>query len=200
MRKVIVISHLSLDGVLQAMGGPDEDTSGGFAYGGWVAPYSDDVLGRVIRSEMNMPFDLLIGRKTFDIWAPYWPQHVDIWPGVNTATKYIASNTITSHEWQPTVFLGGDIAEKITRLKQQPGPDLHVYGSGNLVQTLMKHDLVDAFWLKIYPLTLGGGKRLFADGTIPAAFKATDSKVSPKGVIVANYERAGEVRSGSFAE
>jgi len=197
MRKVIVISHLSLDGVLQAMGGPDEDTSGGFAYGGWVAPYSDDVLGTIIRSEMNMPFDLLIGRKTFDIWAPYWPQHVDIWPGVNTATKYIASNTITSHEWQPTVFLGGDIAEKIIKLKQQPGPNLHVYGSGNLVQTLMKHDLVDAFRLKIYPLTLGGGKRLFADGTIPAAFKVTDSKISPKGVIVVNYERAGAIAAGS---
>ncbi len=198
MRKVIVISHISLDGVLQAMGGPDEDTSGGFAYGGWVAPYSDEVLGAVIRSEMNLPFDLLIGRKTFDIWAPYWPHHADIWPGVNAATKYVASNTITSHEWQPTVFLGGDIAEHITHIKQQPGPDLHVYGSGNLIQTLMKHDLVDAFWLKIYPLTLGRGKRLFVDGSIPAAFKVTYSEVSPKGVIIVNYERAGAIKPGSF--
>lgn len=191
MRKVIIISHISLDGVLQAMGGPDEDRSGGFAYGGWVGPYSDEMLGTIIRDEMNMPFDLLIGRVTFDIWAPYWPHHADIWPGVNTATKYIASNTLTSHEWQPTVFLNGDIAAKINEIKQQPGPDLHVYGSGNLIQTLLKHDLVDALWIKIYPITLGEGKRLFAGGSIPAAFKLTESSVSPKGVIIANYERAG---------
>lgn len=197
MRKVIVISHITLDGVLQAMGGTEEDTSGGFAYGGWVTPYSDEFLGAVIRSEMNMSFDLLIGRKTFDIWEPYWPQHGDIWPGVNAATKYIVSNTVTSSEWQPTVFLGGDIAEKISTIKQQPGPDLHVYGSGNLIQTLMRHDLVDAFWLKIYPLTLGVGKRLFVGGTIPAAFKVTESKTSPKGVIIVNYERAGAIVTGS---
>ncbi|GAA5345436.1 dihydrofolate reductase [Planifilum fimeticola] len=193
MRKVIVISHITLDGVMQGMGGPQEDTSGGFAYGGWVSPYADEVVGAVIRREMNMPFDLLIGRKTFDIWAPYWPKHGDIWPAVNKATKYVASNTMTSHEWQPTVFMGGDIAAKVSQLKQQLGPNLHVYGSGNLLQTLMKHDLVDELWLKIYPLTLGGGKRLFADGTIPAAFKLTESKVSPKGVIIANYVRAGAV-------
>ncbi len=197
MRKVIVISHVSLDGVIQSMGGPEEDTSGGFAYGGWVAPYADDVLGTVVRAQMNMPFDLLLGRKTFEIWAPYWPQHADIWPNVNAATKYVASNTKTSSEWQPSVFLGGDVAEKVSQLKQQPGPDLHVYGSGNLLQTLLKHDLVDAFWLKIYPLTLGGGKRLFADGAIPAAFKVTDSKVSPKGVIIVNYERADALTTGS---
>ena len=198
MRKVIVVSHVSLDGVIQAMGGSEEDTSGGFAYGGWVAPYSDDVLGTVIRTQMNMPFDLLIGRKTFDIWAPYWPQHGDIWPNVNTATKYVASNTMTASEWQPTVFLGGDIAEKVIQLKQQPGQDLHVYGSGNLLQTLIKRDLVDAYWLKIYPVTLGGGKRLFAEGTIPAAFKVTNSQVSPKGVIIVSYERAGALTVGSF--
>ena len=196
MRKVIVISHITLDGVLQAMGGPEEDTSDNFTYGGWIVPYSDDILGAVIRTEMNMPFDLLIGRKTFDIWEPYWPQHGDIWPSVNAATKYIASNTVTSSEWQPTVFLGGDIAEKVNELKQHPGPDLHVYGSGNLIQTLMKHDLVDAYWLKIYPLTLGVGKRLFVDGTIPAAFRVTDSKISTKGVIIVNYERAGSVTTG----
>jgi dihydrofolate reductase len=147
---------------------------------------------------MNMPFDLLLGRKTFEIWAPYWPHHADIWQGVNPATKYVASNTMTSHEWQPSVFLGGDIAEKVSKLNQQPGPDLHVYGSGNLLQTLLKHDLVDELWLKIYPITLGGGKRLFADGTIPAAFKVTDSKVSPSGVIIVNYERAGAITTGSF--
>ena len=147
--------------------------------------------------QMNMPFDLLLGRKTFEIWASYWPHHADEWPAVMTATKYVASNTITSHAWQPSVFLGGDIAEKVIKLKQQQGPDLHVYGSANLVQTLMKHDLVDAFWLKIYPLTLGSGKRLFADGTIPAAFKVTEGHVSPSGIIIVNYQRAGAVTTGS---
>lgn len=198
MRKVIVISHISLDGVLQSMGSPNEDTSGGFVHGGWVAPYSDDVLGAVIRREMNMPFELLLGRKTFEIWAPYWPQHSDVWSGVNTATKYVASNTLSSHEWQPTVFLSGDIGEKVSKLKQQDGPDLHVYGSANLIQTLLRHDLVDTFWLKIYPLTLGSGKRLFADGTIPAAFKVTDSSISPSGVIIASYERAGAITTRSL--
>src|SRR6202043_2978949 len=135
---------------------------------------------------------------TFEIWERYWPKHADIWPGASTATKYVASNTMTSHEWQPSVFLGGDIAEKVIKIKQQQGPDLHVYGSGNLVQTLIKHDLVDAFWLKIFPLTLGGGKRLFADGTIPAAFKVMDSTVTSKGVIIVNYERASAVPTGSL--
>jgi dihydrofolate reductase len=196
MRKVIALEFVTLDGIIQAGGGPEEDTSGGFAYGGWQAPYSDDVLGAVMNKQMNMPFDLLLGRKTFDIWAPYWPRHADQWPGVMTATKYIASNTMTSSEWQPSVFLSGDIAEKVSDLKQQPGPDLHVYGSANLLQTLMKHDLVDAFWLKIYPITLGSGKRLFADGAIPAAFKVTESQISPTGVIIVNYERAGAVTTG----
>jgi len=199
MRKVIVLEFITLDGVIQAGGGPEEDTSGGFAYGGWQAPYSDDVLGTVMKRQMNMPFDLLLGRTTFDIWASYWPHHADIWPGVNPATKYVASNTITSHAWQPSVFLGGDIVEKINNLKQTQGPDLHVYGSANLVQTLMKHDVVDAFWLKIYPLTLGSGKRLFAEGTIPAAFKVTDCKVSPSGVIIVNYERAGAITTNTVS-
>ncbi len=191
MRKVIAIEFVSLDGVIQAPGGREEDTSDGFAYGGWIAPYSDDVLGAAIKRQMNLPFDLLIGRKTFDIWAPYWPHHADIWPGVNAATKYVVSNTLTSAEWQPSVILSGDIAEKVSQLKQQPGPDLHVYGSANLLQTLLRHDLVDAFWLKIYPLTLGSGKRLFAEGTIPAAFKVTEGQVSPNGILMVNYERAG---------
>lgn len=191
MKKVIAVLHISLDGVIQGPGGPEEDTSGGFTQGGWIAPFSDPVLGTAIRSHMNMPFDLLIGRKTYDIWALYWPHHVDIWSGVNAATKYVASNTMTSGDWQPSVFLGGDVAEKVSTLKQQPGPDLHVYGSGNLLQTLIQHDLVDAYWLKIYPVTLGDGKRLFAEGTIPTAFKVTESAVSPSGVIIVNYERAG---------
>ncbi len=198
MRKVIAVEFVSLDGVIQAPGGPEEDTSGGFAYGGWQAPYSDDVIEAVMNKQMHMPFDLLLGRKTFEIWEPYWPKHADIWPGVMSATKYVASNTRTASQWQPSVFLGGDIAERVTALKQQPGPDLHVYGSANLVQTLMKHDLVDEFWLKIYPLTLGSGKRLFADGTIPAAFKVTESQVSPSGIIIVNYERAGVVTTGNL--
>lgn len=197
MRKIIVLEHISLDGVIQAPGGPEEDTSDGFQYGGWSAPYSDEAIGTALAKKMNMPFDLLLGRKTFDIWAGYWPQHADVWPAVNTATKYVASNTMTSHEWQPSVFLNGDIAEKITRIKQEQGPDLHVWGSGDLIQTLMKHDLVDMFWLMIYPITLGSGKRLFADGTIPAAFNVTESTVGSSGVILLNYERAGAVQTGT---
>ncbi len=196
MRKIIVLEHISLDGVIQAPGGPEEDPSS-FAHGGWIAPYSDDIIGTALRKQMNSPFDLLIGRKTFDIWAPYWPHHADIWPNVNKATKYIASNTITASEWQPSVFLSGDIAKKVSDIKQQQGPDLHVWGSSNLLQTLIKHDLVDTFWLMIYPITLGSGKRLFADGTIPAAFKVTESIVGSSGVIVVNYERAGSISTGS---
>ena len=199
MRKVIVLEHISLDGVIQAPGGPDEDTSGGFAYGGWIAPYSDPMLGTAIRRQMNLPFDLLLGRKTYEIWAPYWPDNADAWPGANAATKYVASNSMTSGEWQPSVFLNGDIAEKVGKIKQEPGPDLHVWGSGHLIQTLIQHDLVDTFWLMIYPITLGVGKRLFADGTIPMAFKVTESKVTPKGVIVVNYERAGAIITSSRA-
>jgi dihydrofolate reductase len=198
MRRIIVLEHITLDGVIQAGGGPEEDTSGGFAYGGWAAPYDDDALGGALQKQMNKPFDLLLGRKTFDIWAAFWPQHADVWPGVNTATKYVGSNTMTSHEWQPSVFLNGDVAEKVARLKQEQGPDINVWGSGDLLQTLMKHDLVDAFWLMIYPITLGAGKRLFAEGTIPAAFKVTQSIVGSNGVIIMNYERAGAVRTGSF--
>jgi dihydrofolate reductase len=197
MRKVIVLEHISLDGVIQAPGGPDEDTSGGFAYGGWTATYSDPILGTALSRQMNLPFDLLLGRKTFEIWSTYWPQHGDAWPGVNLATKYVASNTMTSAEWQPSVFLNGEIADKVAKIKQQSGPDLHVWGSGNLNQTLIKHDLVDAFWLMIYPLTLGVGKRLFAAGTMPMAFKVAESIVTPSGVIVVNYERAGAIATGS---
>ena len=191
MRKLIVLEHLSLDGVIQAPGGPEEDTSGGFPHGGWVAPYSDPVLGTALREQMNRPFDLLLGRKTFEIWEPYWPNHGDIWPNVNTAVKYIASNTRTTSDWQPSHFLSGEIVPQITTLKHQQGPDLHVWGSGHLVQTLLQHDLVDTLWLMIYPATLGMGKRLFATGTIPLSFTVTESQVTPKGVIIANYERVG---------
>ncbi|MEZ4769671.1 MAG: dihydrofolate reductase family protein [Caldilineales bacterium] len=191
MRKVIVLEHITLDGVIQAPGGPDEDTSGGFARGGWIGDYSDAVLGSLLRRQMNLPFDLLLGRKTYDIWAPYWPHHGDAWPGVNAATKYVASNSMSSGQWQPSVFLSGDVAGKVAQIKHGPGPDLHVWGSGDLIQTLLRHDLVDAFWLMIYPLTLGGGKRLFAGGTIPAAFQVTESTVTPKGVIAVSYRRSG---------
>jgi dihydrofolate reductase len=197
MRKVIVLEHISLDGVIQAPGGPDEDPSGGFAYGGWIASYSDDTLGTLLRKQMNLPFDLLLGRTTFEIWEPYWPQHADAWPNVNTALKYVASRTRTSSRWQPSVFLNGDIAGKVAEIKQQPGPDLHVWGSSNLIQTLLRHELVDTFWLMIYPLTLGAGKKLFAGGALPAAFKLAESTATPHGVIVVNYERAGPIPSGS---
>ena len=198
MRKIIVLEHISLDGVIQAPGGPDEDTSGGFEHGGWIAGYSDESLGTALRKQMNAQFDLLVGRTTFEIWEPYWPQHADVWPNVNKATKYVASNTRTSSKWQPSVFLSGNIADKVAKIKQQQGLDLHVWGSGNLLQTLIKHDLVDVFWLMIYPITLGTGKRLFADGTTPKAFKVTENKVTPNGVIVVNYERAGAITTGMF--
>ena len=196
MRKIIVFEHISMDGVIQGGGGPNEDTSGGFKYGGWAAAYSDDAIMAALMPKMNGPLDLLLGRKTFDIWAAYWPQHGDFWPNVNTATKYVASNTMTSSQWQPSVFLSGDIVEKVAELKQEEGPDLHIWGSGNLLQTLMKHDLVDAFWLMIYPVTIGSGKRLWADGTIPAAFEMTESVVGKTGVIHVTYERAGDIKLG----
>jgi len=197
MRRIIVLEHISLDGVIQAPGGTDEDIDGDFAYGGWTAAYGDETLGTLLRRQMSKPFDLLLGRKTFDIWAPYWPHHDDIWPQVNKATKFVASNTITSSEWQPSVILNGDIPGKVAKIKEQPGPPLHVWGSSRLIQSLMKHDLVDAFWLMIYPVTLGVGKRLFADGAIPAAFRVTETQVTSSGVIVVNYERAGAVTTGS---
>ena len=198
MRKLIVIEFVSLDGVVQAPGGPDEDPSGGFAYGGWVRPYADPVQSAVVRAQMSLPFDLLLGRTTFEIWAPYWPLHPEVWPGVQTATKYVASNTLTAHPWGPSVFLGGDVAGQVAELKRQAGPDLHVYGSANLVQTLLAHDLVDALWLRIHPITLGRGKRLFAGGAIAAAFRLTESQVTSTGVVLASYERAGAVETGSF--
>lgn len=191
MRNVVVLEHISLDGVIQAPSSADEDTSGDFTYGGWATSHGDEVLGRLLRLQMHRPFDLLLGRKTFDIWAPYWPHHANVWPEVNTATKYVASQTLTASDWQPCVFLDGDVAERVARLKQQPGPDLHVWGSGMLAQTLMHHDLVDTFWLMIYPVTVGCGKRLFADGTLPRTLTATDCTVTPKGVIVVTYERVG---------
>ena len=193
MRKVNVLEFVSLDGVIEAPGEPEEDTRGGPPE--WIRSHADAVSSTAVKKQMNLPFDLLLGRRTFDMWARFWPQHNDMWPAVNTATKYVASNTMTSHEWQPSVFLNGNIAEKITKIKQEEGPDLQVYGSANLIQTLLKHNLVDAFWLKIFPITLGSGKRLFADGTMPAVFKVTESTVTSKGIIIVNYERTGGIRA-----
>ena len=198
MRKIIALEFLSLDGVMQAPGGPEEDTSGGFEYGGWTAPYFDDFAGKVMAEQMKDPFSLLLGRKTFDIFSSYWPQHADVWPGINDATKYVVSTTLSSSEWQNSVFLQGDVVEEIKKLKTGKGPDIQVYGSGNLMQTLLKNDLVDELWLKFFPITLGKGKRLFGEGTIPAAFTLTESKTSPSGVIIASFKRADKVKTGSF--
>ena len=197
VRNVVVLEHISLDGVIQAPGGPDEDVSGGFAHGGWTGPYADDVLGTLLRRQMALPFDLLVGRTTFDIWEPYWPHRAAVWPGVNAATKYVASRTRTASDWQPSVFLNGDVAAHVARLKHQAGPDLHVWGSSMLAQTLMAHGLIDAFWLMIYPVTLGSGKRLFAAGAMPTAFAVTSCVTSSRGVIVVTYERAGPPAAGN---
>lgn len=198
MRKVIVLTFITIDGVMQAPGGPEEDTSNNFKFGGWTVPYFDEFGAGVMAEQMGKPFDLLLGRKTYEIFASYWPQHNDEGKSLNDATKYVASNTLKDGTWNKTVVLSGDIVEKIKALKSQDGVDLQVYGSSNFIQTLLKNDLVDEFWLKIFPITLGVGKKLFDTGTIPAAFTLTDSKVSPKGVIIANYKRAGEVKTGSF--
>jgi dihydrofolate reductase len=198
MRKIILLTFITLDGVIQAPGGPQEDTSGDFKYGGWTVPYFDDFSGKAMAEQMKEPFSLLLGRKTFEIFASYWPKHADEWPGINDVTKYVVSSSLKKHEWNNSVFINDNVVEELKKLKEQDGPDMQVYGSGNLIQTLLKNDLVDELWLKTFPITLGKGKRLFGDGTIPAAFELIDSKISPSGVIFANYKRAGEVKTGSF--
>lgn len=198
MRKIIVLEFITLDGVIQAPGGPEEDTSGDFKYGGWTAPYFDDFSGKIMAEQMKEPFSLLLGRKTFEIFASYWPQQENAWPGVNDATKYVVSNSLKKTDWVNSVFINKNVVEELKKLKRQKGPDLKVWGSGKLVQTLFKNDLVDELKLKIFPITLGKGKRLFDKGTIPAAFKLIESKISPSGVIIASYKRAGIVKTGSF--
>lgn len=197
MRKIIVQEFITLDGVMQAPGGPNEDTSSGFMYGGWTAPYFSEVdkEADAFMAKWLKPTDLLLGRKTFDIFAAYWPQHADMWPGINEVTKYVASTTMGTSEWQNSVFLKS--VDDIKKLKDSGDSDLQVIGSGNLVQTLFKHDLVDELRLMTYPITLGTGKRLFGEGTIPAAFRLVDSLVTKNGVIFANYQRAGDVRTGT---
>ncbi len=200
MRKIIVLSFISLDGVMQAPGKPTEDTSGGFKYGGWTVPHSDEHSGKMMIEQMGHPYDLLLGRKTYDIFKAYWPLHNDnpIGASINKATKYVASTTLEKSDWEKTVILKGNVVEEIKKLKQQEGSELQVHGSGNFIQTLLKNDLVDELWLKIFPVTLGSGKKLFAEGTIAAAFTLMKSEVTPKGVIFAYYKRAGEVTTGSF--
>jgi dihydrofolate reductase len=199
MRKVIVLTFMTLDGVMQAPGGPDEDISGGFKFGGWIVPYSDEVMGNVMAKQMKQPFSLLLGRKTYDIFASYWPEHENNWPRINAVIKYVASHNQTLRlDWENSVLLAGSVAGEVKKLKEQDGPNLHVYGSSTLVQTLLKNDLVDELWLKIFPITLGKGKHLFAEGATPASFALIDSQVSPKGVIIASYKRVGDVQVGSF--
>lgn len=185
---------LTLDGVMQAPGGPDEDTSDGFKYGGWTEPYSDDNGSEFFQKNMQSA-DYLLGRKTFEIFASYWPEHADMWPGINNGMKYVLSRTLDKSEWKNTSFL--KTVEDIKRLKDSDGSDLQVWGSSKLIQLLLKNDLVDELRLVTYPLTLGQGHKLFSDGTIPVAFTLTESTVTPSGVIMANYKRAGQVETGT---
>lgn len=182
---------------MQAPGGPEEDMSGGFKYGGWTVTYFDEVAGKIMASQMK-PADLLLGRKTFDIFASYWPAHANDWPGINDVTKYVVSGSMKRSDWKNSVVLGN--LEAIKELKNSEGSDLQVHGSGELIQSLLKNDLVDELWLKLFPITLGSGKKLFAEGTIPAAFTLTENSVTPSGVIFANYKRAGEVTTGTVGE
>lgn len=200
MRKLIVLSFITLDSVMQAPGGPEEDPTGGFKHEGWVVGYFDDFLGRVMDKQISKPFDLLFGRKTFEIFAAHWPYvNHPFAARFNNAKKYVVSKTLTKLDWSNSELVkGDDVFKEIKRIKEQTGPEIQVYGSGNLIQTLLRHDLVDELWLKIFPITLGKGKRLFAEGTIPAGFKLLQGEISPSGVIIASYERAGEVKTGSF--
>jgi len=189
---------ITLDGVMQAPGGPEEDPSGDFKYGGWTAPYGDKVGTEEVIKELQQPTDFLLGRITFEIWAAYWPQHADIWPGINEGTKYVMSRTMKKSDWKKSVFIPS--VEDIKKLKDSEGLDIQVWGSSKLIQLLLQHNLVDELRLKIYPLTLGLGKKLFGDNAIPAAFKLKQSLVTSTGVILANYKRAGEVTTGNVGE
>ena len=186
---------ITLDGVMQGPGGKDEDTSGGFKYGGWTMPYGDEMFGKIMQEEMK-PADYILGRKTFEIFESYWPHHADFWPGINDGTKYVLSNTMETSDWKNTVFLKS--SADIEKLKQSEGGDIHVWGSSKLVQLLLEHDLVDELRLKIYPILLGEGKKLFEDAAMPAAFTLAETHITTKGVIIANYKRAGDVVTGEI--
>lgn len=196
MRKIIVLSFITLDGVMQAPGGPEEDPSGDFTFGGWTVPYFDEFGGQEMGKQMAGEYDLLLGRKTYDIFAGFWPEHTEEWPQVNTITKYVASTTLQNPSWENTVVLPD--TEALKELKHSDGKDLQVHGSGNLIQTLLKEDMVDELWLKTFPVLLGHGKRLFTEGIAPGAFTLIETKTSPSGVIFASYKRAGDVKTGSF--
>jgi dihydrofolate reductase len=201
MRKLIVSTFLTLDGVMQAPGGPGEDDSGGFAHGGWSVNYWDEQMGQVMDEATSRPFAMVLGRKTYDIMAAFWP-HAPEEAGAKTfndATKYVASRSHPMLEWSNSVLIEGDAAEGIAELKKEDGPELQVHGSGNLIQTLLRHELIDEFRLWTFPVVVGGGKRLFSEGTIPAGLKLVDSKVSTTGVAIGTYEPAGEIVTGSFA-
>ncbi|MFT3794043.1 dihydrofolate reductase family protein [Flavobacterium sp.] len=193
MRKIIVLSMVSLDGVLQAPGGRDEDASGGFRFGGWTVPFTDDIYRQAVQRELQ-PAAYLLGRKTFEIWEKYWPKHNDFWPAINQGQKYVLSTTRNKSDWQNSVFI--EDLEDLKRLKKSLGKDLHVWGSSELVHLLLAHDLVDELRLKIYPVLLGKGKKLFDTDAHPATFTLTDSTVTKTGVILANYKRAGTVKTG----
>jgi len=198
MRKLVILTFLSLDGVMQAPGGKGEDPSGGFDLEGWSIPLFDEVVGEEMTKQMEPPFDLLLGKKTYDIFAAHWPNQPDEEAGwINKATKYVVSSDEVNTEWDKTVQVSNDVVSEIKKLKDTEGPDLQVHGSSNLIQTLLKNDLADELWLKIFPVTLGKGKRLFGSGTIPANYKLINSKVSPSGVIIASYKRDGEVKLGT---
>jgi dihydrofolate reductase len=200
MRELIVTTFLTLDGVMQAPGGPGEDNDG-FAFGGWSVNYWDELMGQTMSEFMGKPFDLVLGRKTYDIFAAYWPNAPEKAGGkpLNDATKYVASRGDPALEWSRSVLIEGDVAEGIAALKREDGPELQVHGSGNLIQTLMRHGLVDRYVLWVFPLVVGPGKRLFADGTVSATLRLTDNKVSTTGVVIGTYEPAGEIAVGSFA-
>jgi dihydrofolate reductase len=201
MRKLIVTTFLTFDGVMQAPGGPEEDDSGGFAHGGWSVNYWDDMMGEAKTEEMSGPFDLLLGRRTYEIFSGYWPNAPEEagGKGFNDATKYVCSRSRPSLDWTPVLLMEGDAAEGVAALKgEDDGPELQVHGSGNLAQTLIHHGLVDEYHLWVFPVVLGYGKRLFADGTIPASLRLVDSKISTTGVFMGTYEPAGEVVTGSF--
>ena len=186
---------ISLDGVLQGPGGPKEDKSNGFKFGGWTAPFSDEAYGNAVQKELQQKADYLLGRKTFKIWENYWPKHGDFWPGINEGIKYVLSNTVKKSTWDKSVFIKNVAA--IKKLKRSKGADIQVWGSSELIHLLLKHDLVDELCLKIHPLILGKGKKLFDNGSLPAAFTLTESSVTSTGVILANYKRAGKVKTGS---
>jgi dihydrofolate reductase len=201
MRKLIVSTFLTLDGVMQAPGGPEEDDTGGFQHGGWSVNYWDDQMGEVMDAAMSTGFDLLLGRKTYDLFAAYWPKAPEEAGGrpLNDATKYVASRGRPSLEWAKSVLIEGDVADGIAALKQADGPELQVHGSGNLIQTLIRNNLVDEYRHWVFPVVIGTGKRLFADGTVPAGLRLVDHKVSTTGVTIGTYEPAGEIVTGSFA-